>query len=122
MVTDLEAFGQDADGRCAVALDAFHLQEEHVLLRLQSNPSRGLFANPEEAPDLVVQLGEQLVVHRRGRTTTGAGAGSHRANTISRRDIGAMPRPPLARAARTGASPTPTPGSVGSSRGRERDG
>ena len=64
-MADLQSLGQRPDRRRPAALEPFHLQEEDVVLRLDPRGPRGLFANPEETPNVIAKIGERLVVHLR---------------------------------------------------------
>ena len=85
VVSDLQALGQHADRRHPRALDALHLEQEQVLLRLEPRGPGQLFADPQEAAHLIAQIGQRLVVHPPGGRGARADASRHR-STVSRRD------------------------------------
>src|SRR5215470_4028956 len=85
MVPDLQSLGQRADCGRPAALEAFHLQEHDVLLRLDARGTCSFLADAEKAPDVIAQIGERLVVHSR-RGPAARGPRTHPRRTVSPRD------------------------------------
>jgi len=85
VVPDLQSLGQRADRRRPAALEAFHLQEHDVLLRLDARGTCSFLADAEKAPDVIAQIGQRLVVHSR-RGPAARGSRTHPRRTVSPRD------------------------------------
>jgi len=85
VVSDLQALGQHADRRHPRALDALHLKQEQVLLRLEPRGPGHLFADPQEAAHLIAQIGQRYVVDASAGRGARADASRH-PRTVSRRD------------------------------------
>ena len=79
----LEAFGQRPDGGLLAALHALDLEQEQVLLGLDSGGPSRLLAGAEEPADVVAQLGERPVVELRGNPVV-AGYRSRHGHIIAR--------------------------------------
>lgn len=63
---DLQTFGEDAHGGHLMSLESLDLQQHEILLRLHAGGAGGDFANPEEASDLIAQIGKCSIVEPRG--------------------------------------------------------
>ena len=63
VMADLQAFGKRRDGRRLPVLQRFHLKKQHVLLWLYARGTGGDLSHADEAPDLITQVTEGLVVH-----------------------------------------------------------
>src|SRR3989442_618934 len=89
VVAELEPLGQRSDRGRPTAVQALELQEQEILLGLDTGRPGSLLAAPHEAPDLVTQLGQGLVVDRRSRPRLPP-CGRHGQAIISPTDIKAL--------------------------------
>jgi hypothetical protein len=62
VVLQLHSLGQDVDGRFHSCRQAFHCQQQLMLLRLYSCSLRGIFAKAHQSADLITQFRHGLEV------------------------------------------------------------
>jgi hypothetical protein len=67
VMLDLQPFGQHSDGCFPEFRQAPECQQSLMLLRFEPGRARGLFAEIQEAPDLVPKSGERLIIERVAR-------------------------------------------------------
>lgn len=65
VVPELEALGQRAHVRAHPFRHALHGEQQLMLLRLEPRLTTGALAEAEEAPQLIAELGQRLVVGAR---------------------------------------------------------
>ena len=70
VVLDLQARRQDADRRLPTLWHALQGEEHLVLLGFKARRAGGSFAEVQEAPELIAELGQRLILHG-GKLTGG---------------------------------------------------
>src|SRR5436309_5691706 len=101
---DLQTLGEHAQRRRLVPLEPLDLEQDDILLRLDTGRARGDLTNPEETSDLIAEIGKGSIVElRRGRTGDARDRGGHREREYislddmlaSLRDVGALRSPAI---------------------------